>query len=132
MKQNISINILLSICISILGIVFSITWHSLQYFILTGFILSGFLIHSYHIVKIYKIQSYTSILAQCTAIKKSRYDSAVYTYYFKQENGETLTLKLNRHIHTIALNQKYVIYYEKDGSGLIKNYIGIDEDKEVV
>lgn len=60
MKQNISINILLSICICILGIVFSITWHSLQYFILTGFILSGFLIHSYHIVKYREQKNYFS------------------------------------------------------------------------
>lgn len=132
MKQNIAIYIFFSSCISILGTVFAITWSSFQYFILTGFMLTGFLFQIYNIYKIYKAKNYIAVPVQCKMIKKNQFDQANATFYFKKENGETLTLRLNKYLHTIELEQKYIIYFEKDDTGSGKNYIGIEQDKEVI
>lgn len=130
-KQNIWLHIIFSICLSILGIAFSIAWSSLQYFILTGFSLIFFLMRIYHIYQIYKTNSYITMTVQCKSIKKSLYDQAMCTYYFKMEDGETITLKLNKYLNTIELEENYILYFEKYGSGMIRNYIGIEHDKGV-
>lgn len=132
MKQNVYLFAFLSFMIGILGTVFSITWSSLQYFILTGFILLGFLYRIYYIYKIYKNKRYIGIPVKCKTIKKNLFEQEMFTYYFIKDNGETVTIKLNKYLHTIDIDQAYIIYYEVDVSGLIKNYIGIELEKEVI